>query len=67
MIWLALGAGGLLFRTIHLFFLQDVETGLVWMMKILTDPFHDIKLYYKSPLYLIRGELIDPMLDKQHV
>jgi len=67
MIWLALGAGGLLFRTIYLFFLQDVETGLVWMMKILTDPFHDIKLYYKSPLYLIRGELIDPMLDKQHV
>ena len=28
--------------------------------KILTDPFHDIKLYYKAPLYLLRGELIDP-------
>jgi len=67
MVWLFLGVGGLLFRTVHLFFLQDIETGLVWMMKILTDPFHDIKLYHKSPLYLLRGELIDPMLDKQHV
>jgi len=67
MVWLFLGFGGLLFRTIHLFFLQDVQTGLAWMMKILTDPFHDIKLYHKSPLYLLRGELIDPMLDKQHV
>ena len=67
MVWLFLGVGGLLFRTVHLFFLQDIETGLVWMMKILTDPFHDIKLYHKSPLYLLRGELIDPMLDKQRV
>jgi hypothetical protein len=66
MVWLFLGVGGLLFRTVHLFFLQDIETGLVWMMKILTDPFHDIKLYHKAPLYLLRGELIDPMQDKQH-
>ena len=28
--WLALGVGGLLFRTVHLFFLYDVQTGLVW-------------------------------------
>jgi len=32
----------------------------VWAVKILTDPFHDIKLYHKAPLYLLRGELIDP-------
>src|SRR6185503_7625872 len=31
--WLAVGIGGLLFRTIHLFFIRDVETGLVWMTK----------------------------------
>ena len=55
MIWFALGAGGLLFRTVHLFFIKDVETGLVWMTKILTDPFHDIKLYHKSPLLLLQG------------
>ncbi len=63
--WLGIGLGGLLFRTIHLFFIKDVMTGLVWMCKILTDPFHDIKLYYKAPLYLMRGELIDPMLHQQ--
>jgi hypothetical protein len=37
-IWLAVGIGGLLFRTVHLFFIRDVQTGLVWMLKILTDP-----------------------------
>jgi hypothetical protein len=31
------------------------------MTKILTDPFHDIKLYHGAPLRLLRGELIDPM------
>jgi hypothetical protein len=34
------------------------------MTKILTDPFSDIRFYYKAPLYLLRGELIDPGLDK---
>lgn len=61
LIWLAVGAGGLLFRTIQLFFIKDVQTGLAWMTKIVTDPFHDIQLYHKAPLYLLRGELIDPM------
>ena len=57
--WLILGVIGLLFRTIHLFFLKDIQTGLVWMTKILTDPFHDIILYHKAPLYLLKGELMD--------
>jgi hypothetical protein len=57
--WLFLGFGGLIFRTVHLFFLKDVQTGLVWMTKIITDPFHDIILYHKAPLYLMRGELMD--------
>src|SRR5262245_42572793 len=59
-VWLVVGLGGLLFRTVHLFFIRDVQTGLVWITKIVTDPFHDIKLYWKAPLYLMRGELIDP-------
>ena len=59
-IWLVVGLGGLLLRTVQLFFIKDVETGLVWATKIVTDPFHDIKLYWRSPLYLLRGELIDP-------
>ncbi|MBI5265504.1 MAG: hypothetical protein HY852_27230 [Bradyrhizobium sp.] len=61
-IWLAVGAGGPLFRTVQLFFIRDIQTGLVWMTKILTDPFHDLMLYHKAPLYLLRGELIDPGL-----
>jgi hypothetical protein len=60
-IWLVVGIGALLFRTVHLFFLKDVQTGLVWLTKIITDPFNDVKTYWKSPLYLMRGELIDPM------
>ena len=59
-VWLVIGIGGVLFRTVHLFFLKDVQSGLVWATKILTDPFHDIKLYHKAPLALLRGELIDP-------
>jgi len=59
--WLALGVGGLLLRTVQLFFLRDAQTGLVWMAKILTDPFHDIWLYHKAPLALLRGERIDPL------
>jgi len=59
-IWLAVGIGGVLFRTVQLFAIKDVQTGLVWAIKILTDPFHDIKLYHKAPLALLRGELIDP-------
>jgi hypothetical protein len=62
-IWLAVGIGGLLFRTVQLFFIRDIETGLVWMTKIITDPFNDFKLYHKAPLYLLRGQLIDPGLD----
>ena len=62
-IWLVVGIGGLLFRTVHLFFIRDVETGLVWMTKIITDPFNDFMLYRNAPLALLRGELIDPGLD----
>lgn len=65
LVWLALGVAGLLFRTAHLFFLRDTRTGLVWMAKILTDPFHDLKLYHKAPLALMRGELVDPELRRQ--
>ena len=61
MIWLVIGFGALLFRTVQLFIIKDVQTGLVWITKIATDPFHDVMLYYRAPLHLLRGELIDPM------
>ena len=59
--WLALGVAGLLFRVLQLWVQKDLMTGLVWALKIITDPFHDIMLYHKAPLALLRGEMIDPM------
>jgi hypothetical protein len=60
-IWLFVGIGALLFRMLQLFYLKNVQTGLVWATKILTDPFNDAIIYAKAPLYLMRGELMDPM------
>jgi hypothetical protein len=65
-LWLFVGIAGLVFRSVHLFFIRDVQTGLVWAAKIITDPFHDIKLYYKSPIYLLRGDLLDDELALDH-
>src|SRR5271170_7407636 len=48
MCWLFIGVAGVILRSIQLFFIRDLQTGLVWAVKILTDPFHDIKLYYKA-------------------
>ncbi|TSE21604.1 hypothetical protein Talka_00280 [Tepidimonas alkaliphilus] len=59
-LWLAIGVGGLLVRVLQLWVERDLYTGVVWVTKILTDPFHDIKLYHRAPLYLLRGQLLDP-------
>ena len=58
-LWLAVGLGGLLFRTVQLFVVRDVQTGLVWATKIVTDPFHDIKLYHRAPALLLRDGLVE--------
>lgn len=65
-LWIWLAVVALLFRTVHLFFIENVQTGLVWATKILTDPFNDFKTYMKSPLYLMKGEKIDPMMHVAH-
>ena len=62
-IWLYVGLGAIVFRTVHLFKLMGVQSGLVWMSKIITDPFHDIKIYHKSPYYIMKGEMYDTMDD----
>ena len=59
--WLAIGVAGLVFRVLQLFVQQSVLTGLAWGTKIITDPFHDVMLYWRAPLHLLRGERIDPM------
>lgn len=61
LMWLSLGAGGLLFRTVHLFFLRGPVWGLAWCTKILTDPFHNVAIYWDAPLALLRGERYDPI------
>ena len=65
-VWLVIGIGGGLFRMIELFISKDVPTGLTWITKVLTDPFHNIALYYRSPLALMRGELIDKSIGAAH-
>jgi len=59
--WLALAVAGLLFRTVHLFFLRGPAWGLAWLVKILTDPFHNVAIYWRSPLALLRGQRLDPL------
>jgi hypothetical protein len=64
--WLALGVAGLVFRVLQLWQQQSLMTGLVWGTKIITDPFHDVYLYHKAPLALLRGERYDPMTHVRH-
>jgi len=60
-LWLVLGGGGLLLRTLWLCATQSIQTGMVWFTKILTDPFHDVKMYHMAPVWLLRGQWFDPM------
>jgi hypothetical protein len=59
--WLGLAAVGLMSRVLFLVVTRGLQTGVVWMTKILTDPFHDIKMYHRAPFFLLKGQLIDPM------
>lgn len=61
--WVALGCVGIALRMLQLWIERDLRTGVVWVCKLATDPFCDIALYYRSPLALMRGELLDPMED----
>jgi hypothetical protein len=66
MCWLFIGVAGVILRSVQLFFIRDLQTGLVWAVKIMTDPFHDIKLYYKAPYHLLRGDIEDDELALGH-
>lgn len=61
LLWILLGLGALAFRAVQLWYQKDLQTAIVWLTKIVTDPFHDVMLYYKAPLHVLRGELLDPM------
>src|SRR5262249_14686051 len=65
LVWLAIGVGAVLSRTARLIAFTDVPTGLVWLTKILTAPFHDVMLYHKAPYHVLRGQLFDPIVPEQ--
>jgi hypothetical protein len=60
-VWLIVGIGAVIVRAAHLFFLSGLQAGIVWATKILTDPFHDWKIYHKAPYYIGKGEMYDDM------
>jgi len=64
--WLWLGILGVTFRSVQLMIQQNFETAITWVIKILTDPFHDVIIYRKSPFYLLKGQLIDPDLRQDY-
>jgi hypothetical protein len=64
--WLWLGVAGVIFRMIQLVIKDSVRTAVTWCIKIITDPFHDVIIYRKSPLYLLKGQLIDPDLRQDY-
>jgi hypothetical protein len=59
--WLALAITGICLRTLHLFFLRSPLVGLAWASKILLDPFHNVAIYWRSPIALLKGEMLDPI------
>jgi len=64
--WLWLGVAAVVFRMIQLTAIQSRRVALVWCIKILTDPFHDAVIYRKSPIYLLKGQMIDPDLRQDY-
>ncbi len=65
LMWLIVGVAAVVARTVQLFFIRNVQAGFVWCTKILTDPVHDIVLYRRAPLDLLRGERIDPIVSHE--
>jgi len=51
----------LLFRVMQLWAQDGLMAGVAWALKIITDPFHDVKMYYRAPFYLAKGQFLDPM------
>lgn len=62
-IWFVIAVFAVLARSLYLIATHGFQTGIVWVSKILTDPLHDVKLYWRAPLALLKGQWIDPMDD----
>ena len=57
--WLFVGVGAIMVRVMQLWVERDLETGIVWATKIVTDPFNDFRLYRSAPRRLLKGERMD--------
>ena len=57
--WLFFGVSAILFRVVQLWIERDLETGIVWATKIVTDPFSDFRLYRGAPARLLKGARAD--------
>lgn len=58
---LVIAVGAILARSAYLgLYKGEAKTALIWVLKIATDPIHDIKLYWKSPYYILIGDYYDP-------
>lgn len=64
--WLWLGVLAVIFRMTQLTVKSNWLVAVTWAIKIVTDPFHDAVIYRKSPIYLLRGQLIDPDLRQDY-
>ena len=59
-LWLWLGVASVLLRVGQLLHTHGAVPALAWVTKILTDPLHDIWLYWRAPLLLLRGQRLAP-------
>ena len=64
--WLWLGVLAVIFRVVQLTIKQTWLVAVTWVIKIVTDPFHDAVIYRRSPIYLLQGQLIDPDLRQDY-
>jgi hypothetical protein len=67
LVWLLVAAAGIAFRCIQLCVTRSVLTGIAWVSKIATEPFHNIRIYWRSPVHLLRGQLYDPLDEVAHM
>lgn len=62
---LFLGIGAVIGRSLYLIFTRnhDRMIGVVWFSKIMTDPFNDIRLYWRSPFQVMKRDWYDPGIE----
>lgn len=59
--WAIVAIGALLFRTAQIVYKQSLQSGMVWLYKIITEPLYNLPVYYKAPFLVLKGDIIDPM------